>query len=325
MAEYLQSDVYDLPFEHVKLGRYTIEAADAIVADTDGILAVANPKGPCLVTLVASTAVTDILTVAFPCTQTNAAELAGLTVTLDANSGNTLDVSASEATGNILIKLANATAANNTAALIQAAIQNVTPSGDGGVKSVLKGVSLAAITCVAGGDWDTKAVAEGSNMTDVAFEGGAGETKTTFLSQPTVPRNITATTANGDAAGDIGAVSVIVYGTNINDQVISETLPAFSANAAATKAGSKAFKTITSIFLPSHDGTGCTLSVGFGDVLGLPMKFSKQPLCWVTMAGALKNAPTIAYDEDELEKNTLDPADALDSSELCIYLGIPEA
>jgi len=325
MAEFLQTDAYSLPLEHVKLARMTIEAADATAADTDGILAVANTTGPCLVTLVAASNAADKLTVAFPCALKNTPELAGLYIKLEAAGDDVLAVSASDTTGEINIKLAKITAANNTAALIQAAIRAVTPGG--GAAGIVKGISVAAITCVAAGNWDTAAKAPGADMGEVLFEGGAGETKTTFLAQPSAPRNITATTANGTAAGDIGAVSVIVYGTNIDDQVISETLPAFAANTAATKSGVKAFKTISSIFLPAHDGTGCTVSVGWGEVLGLPYKFSKKPLCLATLAGVFETTfPTITVDADEIEKNTADLSTGLDGSkEVCLYLGVPEA
>lgn len=328
MAEYLQTDAYSLPLEHVKLGRMTVAAANATVADVDRVLTAANPKGPCLVTLVAATAVTDTLTIAFPCTQTDEAAVAGITVTLDANTSNALSVTGDNVTGNILIKLASETAASNAHNLIQAAIRALDPSGEGHVATKIKGVSLTGVTCTAGGEWDTVAVAEGEDMTDVAFAGGAGETilAADFEAQPSTPRSVTATAANGTAAGDIGAVSVIVYGTNINDQAISETLPAFTANTAATKESTMAFKTITSVFLPSHDGEGCTISVGTGEKLGLPVMFSKKPLCWATLNGVIEStAPTLTVDADEIEKNTAKLASTLNGTEVCVYLGIPEA
>jgi hypothetical protein len=63
------------------------------------------------------------------------------------------------------------------------------------------------------------------------------------FTQPSVPRNITATA--GGTAGDIKAIQVIVEGTNYADEVITETLPAFTENTAGSVVGSKAFKTIT--------------------------------------------------------------------------------
>lgn len=324
MANYLQSDAYSLPLQEVKLARMTITEANATVADTDGILAVAHTTGPCKVELVAASDAADKLTIAFPCTQADDAAQAGLYIKLEAAADDVLAVSASDTTGEINIKLAKTTAANNTAALIQAAIRGVTPGG--GAAGVVKGISVAAITCTAAGNWDTAAKAPAAGMANVPFAGGAGETKTVFLAQPSCARSITATTANGDAAGDIGAVSVIVYGTNIDDQPISETLPAFSANTAATKEGAKAFKTVTSVFLPSHDGTGCTISVGWGEKLGLPYKFSKTPLYWVTRDGVIETTlPTLSVDADEIEKNTFDLNGALNSKEICFYMGVPEA
>jgi len=248
---------------------------------------------------------------------------------LDANTSDALAVSAVDATGVITIKLANSSANKNTATLIQAAIRAITPTGDGCVQGIINGISVAAVVCTAAGNWDTAAVAESTTtpMTDVQCVGGGGETitpdETVLFHQPPCARNITATAVGTD---DIGAVSVIVYGTNINDEVISETLPVFVVNTAATKAGLKAFKTITSVFLPSHDGTGATVSLGYGDVLGVPFMFSKKPYLKATLDGVIEaNAPTQVADADEIEKNTVDLNSALNGKEVCLYYFLPEA
>ena len=323
MGYSINTHAYGFPLEHVRLGRMVIPAAAATVADTDRVLVATAATGPCKLVLVAASAPADILTIAFPADQANAAELAGITVTLDANSGDTLAVTGSEETGNILIKLAASDASKNTAANIEAAIRALDPVGDGHVATYIKGVLLTGVTCAAGGSWDDMAVAEGAGMTDVPFEGGGGETVTALTAQPSCPRNITATAVG---TGDIGAVAVTVYGTNIADQPISETLPAWTADAAATKAGVKAFKTITSVFLPSHDGTGVTVAIGTGEILGLPFMFTKKPLCLATLNGAFETTfPTIEVEADEIEKNTVKLHSTLNSTEVCVYLGIPEA
>jgi len=75
------------------------------------------------------------------------------------------------------------------------------------------------------------------------------------------------TATAGGTAGDIKAIQVHVYGTNAADANIDEELPAFTVNTAGTVTGALAFKTITKIIIPAHDGTGATTSVGVaGDV-----------------------------------------------------------
>ena len=99
---------------------------------------------------------------------------------------------------------------------------------------------------------------------------GVQQVVTTGITNPDVPRVISATA--GGTAGDIKAIQVTVTGTNMADEVITEILPAFTADTAATKTGSKAFKTVTSITIPAHDGTGATTSIGYGAALGIPYK-----------------------------------------------------
>jgi hypothetical protein len=59
-------------------------------------------------------------------------------------------------------------------------------------------------------------------------------------------RNVTATVACSTAA-NVKAVKVKIYGTNINDEAITEELPAFTDNTPGAVAGTKAFKTVTKV------------------------------------------------------------------------------
>jgi hypothetical protein len=328
MSFALQTDAYNMPLQEVQVARMVITEAEAGAASTTAILPARAATGPCKLVLIAATAETDILTESFPATSAATPVTAGIKIKLDANSSDALAVSASDTTGLITVLLASTTPANNTAAAIQAAIRGVTPGG--GAAGVVKGISVAAIVCAAGGNWDTAAVAESSttDMTAVAFAGGAGEdilpTASPWFTQPPSCRTITATAAGTGA--DIGAVSVIVYGTNINDQAISETLPVFVVNTAATKTGLKAFKTITKIHLPSHDGTGATVAVGYSEAFGIPFMFSKKAYLTATLDGVIETtAPTQVNDADEVEKNTVDINSSCNGKEICLYWLIPEA
>lgn len=325
----IQTDAVRYPLEEVQVARMVISADEATAASTTALMAARAATAPCHATLVAASAETDILTINFVATQTDT-PVGKVSFVLDAASDDVLAVSGVDATGVITILLAKDSANKNTAALITTAINGLTPTGDGGAQGIINGISIANVVCVAGGNWNAAAKAESTTtpMTDVQCTGGDGETitpdETVLFHQPPCPRNITATAAG--TQNDTGAVSVIVYGTNINDEPISETLPVFVVNQSATKSGVKAFKTITSVFLPSHDGTGATISLGYGDALGIPFMFSKKPYLRATLDGAIEaNAPVVVVDADEIEKNTVDLNSALNGKEVCLYWLLPEA
>lgn len=142
---------------------------------------------------------------------------------------------------------------------------------------------------------------------------------TAFDSQPDFTRCVTATA--GGTAGDIGAIQVTVEGTNDEGDVITEDLPAFTADAAGTVTGSKAFKTVTSVTIPAHDGTGATTSIGVSDKLGIPYELSLNTVQSAYLNGSLEGtAPTVTVDSDEVEKNTIDLNSALDGNAVDVYL-----
>lgn len=141
---------------------------------------------------------------------------------------------------------------------------------------------------------------------------------TTGITNPSVPRNITATA--GGTAGDIKAIQVIIEGTNINDEVITETLPAFTVDTAGTVVGNKAFKTVTSITIPAHDGTGATTAIGFGEKLGLPDKLTNNTISQSFLDGVVESTPaTVTISAIAIESNTVDLASTLNSSLVEIY------
>ena len=163
----------------------------------------------------------------------------------------------------------------------------------------------------------TAAVTDGIHSAIV--DTGAQQIITTGITNPSVPRNITATA--GGTAGDIKAIQVIIEGTNYADEVITETLPAFTVDTAGTVTGNKAFKTVTNITIPAHDGTGATTAIGFGEKLGLPYKLVHNTV----LAAYLNNvkeatAPTVTTSATALESNTIDLDSALDSKVVNAYL-----
>lgn len=135
--------------------------------------------------------------------------------------------------------------------------------------------------------------------------------------QPDVPRNVTAT-ADGTTA-DIGAIQVVVTGTNSEGDAITETLPAFTVNTAGTVVGSKAFATITQVDIPAHDGTGATTAIGLGDKLGLGVRLDTDTVLNAFFGGVRESTrPTVAVSASATESNTVDLNSASDGSAVLI-------
>lgn len=150
-------------------------------------------------------------------------------------------------------------------------------------------------------------------------DNSAEQTITTNITNPGVPRNVTATA--GGTAGDIKAIQVVVTGTNYADEVITETLPVFTVDTAGSVVGSKAFKTITSITIPAHDGNGATTAIGFGDKLGLPFLLSHNTVLAAYLGNTKEGtAPTVAVSASALESNTIDLNSALNGTIVDAYL-----
>jgi hypothetical protein len=142
---------------------------------------------------------------------------------------------------------------------------------------------------------------------------------TTEITSPAIPRNITATA--GGTAGDIKAIQVTIAGTNYADEVISEDLPAFTVDTAGIVTGSKAFKTVISITIPAHDGTGATTSIGWGDKLGLPYTLTHNTVLSAFLDNTLEStAPTVTVSSTAIESNTVDLNSALNGKVVDVYL-----
>jgi len=142
---------------------------------------------------------------------------------------------------------------------------------------------------------------------------------TTGITNPAYARNITATA--GGTAADIKAIQVIIEGTNMDNEVITETLPAFTVDTAGTVAGAKAFRTVTKVTIPAHDGTGATTAIGFGEVLGIPYKLPHNTVLLAYHNNAREGTlPTVATSATVLESNTFDLNTALNGSKVDVYL-----
>jgi hypothetical protein len=144
-----------------------------------------------------------------------------------------------------------------------------------------------------------------------AFAGAtsaAAVTRTTFVAQPDVPRNLVITP--GGTTTDVEACTVVVNGTNFFGTAISENF-AFLANASTATTGAKAFKTVTSVVFPANcesGGFAATWDMGFGEKLGLKRCMDAAGhLLMSTVAGAYEaTRPTVTASATAVESNTAD-------------------
>lgn len=296
----LRTDVVGFGIDEMQVARYHI--ADAAAADADGVMtAVKRVKTTAWVaasaTLTNSTS--DTLTIAAPAMM-GATPNEEVKVKLATSLTDVMSVAAGtgETADTITITLAKTSPANNTAALIQAAIRAL---------GTVNSIDVSGFNCTGSASWDAQAVAKGDD-TAVALDNGVTgdyDEITTGLTNPPEPRTLTATAAG--TAGDVANVAVYAYGTDFNDQPIEEESTYFTANSNSANVAtfSKAFKTVTKLKIPAHDGADATTAVGFSDVFGLPIKLGHK-MVRVAFDGAWEaTAPTINI-SDDLSGNTID-------------------
>jgi hypothetical protein len=133
-----------------------------------------------------------------------------------------------------------------------------------------------------------------------------------FIAQPPCARNITVTVA-ADTAGDVKAAAIVVEGTNLAGETITENFTP-EVNTPATLTGTKAFKTVTKVTVPAQDGGSVTVDVGFGQLIGLPYKLAKKRVLLTLKGGVVDTAPTLAISTTALESNTVDFNGSLDGT-----------
>lgn len=116
-----------------------------------------------------------------------------------------------------------------------------------------------------------------------------------------VPRNITTTTTHGSS---VVAMTVLVTGTDVYGETMSELITIAAGSTSQADAGAKAFKTVTSIAITAAaDAEANTLNVGWGDVFGMPVVMAdKRHVISATMDGDPETGNTI------VAADTTDPA-----------------
>jgi hypothetical protein len=163
---------------------------------------------------------------------------------------------------------------------------------------------------------------DGAGVADVlaAFTdlGVASVFKTATIANPAVPRSVTATA--GGTNTDVKAIQAIVRGLDENGAAISETMPVFTVNTTGDVLGSKAFKSITTIDLPVHDGTGATTSFGTGAKLGVGRALARDTILRAYLDNVKEaTAPTVVSSASAVSGNTFQLASALNAVDVTVY------
>lgn len=123
-------------------------------------------------------------------------------------------------------------------------------------------------------------------------------------------RNITATFAAGWGGGDITIVGTDQFG-NAQTEVIADT-------AGSTVAGSKIFKTVTSISKETAAGTTDDVTIGYGTKIGVPFQFTTASFVIQTDAG-----PPAVLDSATLDTTNsgFTPATAANGTRDFLFIG----
>lgn len=168
---------------------------------------------------------------------------------------------------------------------------------------------------------DPVAVSATRLKTAQATSNSVTTTVTSFSAQPDFARKITVTP--GGTTTDVPAGDVTITGTNIRDEVITDTIT-FAANASSAGSTSKAFKTVTSVVFPVQDGGSATYGIGVSDAMGLDRCMSEAAVIDAYIDGTRETtAATVTYDASDVSKNTVDPNTALDASKDLVVLFVP--
>lgn len=119
-------------------------------------------------------------------------------------------------------------------------------------------------------------------------------------------RNILITHTAGDTADTLG--DAVIVGTDVNDEALTETI---TIVAGTTTAGTKCFKTVTSIttadwVIDDVDGTADTIKFGTGNLVGLPEVIAAQANVDLTTLGTAIIEATVTADGTDVSKCTVD-------------------
>jgi len=133
-------------------------------------------------------------------------------------------------------------------------------------------------------------------------------------------RNVTVTHTASGTADTLGTIKI--SGTDLAGNAIDETLTPISGG---TKAGAKAFRTVTKVegagwVIDGVEATADKITVGFGDVIGLPDLLPYNTLLFAFKGGTKETtAPTVTCSTTVLCSNTVKLSSTLNGDLIDLY------
>ena len=133
-----------------------------------------------------------------------------------------------------------------------------------------------------------------------------------MLAQPPCARHAVVTVA-ATTAGHVKAAAIRETGLDLNGTAIYEDFTP-TEDTPATLTGTKAFASFTSLVVPAQDGASVTVSLGWGQLIGLPYKLAKKRVLLTLNDGVVDTAPALTISATVLALNTVDFNGSLDGS-----------
>jgi len=136
--------------------------------------------------------------------------------------------------------------------------------------------------------WPTNMAYGTNNLLGATVGTGADNLVTIGITQPTASQSVTVTSSNNATPSG----TVIVTGFALNNSVVSEGIV---ISAGATVKGTYCFSKITSVLIPAGVTAADSISVGYGNILGLPnpiMLSTTNAVPFVWIANILKVVTT---------------------------------
>ena len=145
----------------------------------------------------------------------------------------------------------------------------------------------------------------------IALDDADAQIITGGITQPDYPRILSITGNAADLAGN-----VVIIGRNVEGVMIAEII---ALDETSTVPGTLAFAEILSIEVPARTTAGDTVSVGWGDVFGMPELMDYAACLLLKLFDGATDAGTLVLDADEIEKCTYAPAGTPDGSPVDLY------
>jgi len=169
-----------------------------------------------------------------------------------------------------------------------------------------------ALYHIDGADAPTAAAAYILAATTLADGATTTKNAAALAKQPECARVLSIT---GNAATATG--NVVFTGKDLAGATITETIV---STGAATVVGTKAFAYIDSVVLPARGAAADTISIGTADKFGIPYKLDRNTVLAIYNNNTATTVASIGTNATDLCKNFIDPTQALNGSDVDVYL-----